>query len=593
MQHYPFPVYFKKAFSNRSIVLHGAKRPASRLWAFASQRGGGKFIPLERSCGECRTMGWVSYRPAPPARPTFDRWQCCGASSTAVDDDDTAGAAAVLQDTAPARGIPIGRREATRTQPSKSRRQLPTRLQGRKGGRQARAGDSPAPVLVALGVLSTMTGFGRGRSSGGQSFMRRQLMRNATSEYLAHENHPCVALRFLLAWPNSYNESRLETRHRADVARFQDEQARHGDMIALNMTEGFFRCPLKYLQWLQLAPVLFADAQWIALADDDIFVALDRLALELRLVATLTAGDSEPILWGLVTWKTFMNNRSLDTSTGFTGWSYADHVAARKREALERCYAAATPHVDASGMLNVSGVTECRQLLAGGQVPEAGRKGSTKMISAVQRRAIDETPPWPMVNGPLFAVSRELAHRIGDDQIPPSWLHTIHNTEFARWSERKHGKVPHVLQHLSCFPMGDSVFGFWIAAMAREGHMPNLTLVNSPLGIQHLPWPSWQFDNRSIVLHGLKGAHNPFWKYASRRARGRFVPTPRVCDTCSQMGWVTYPGSFARDWRCCGDRAPRPSGASHHRSSGTGKQAGRNRKEERSARQAHVVGLGA
>jgi hypothetical protein len=111
--------------------------------------------------------------------------------------------------------------------------------------------------------------------------------------------------------------------------------------------------------------------------------------------------------------------------------------------------------------------------------------------------------------------------------------------------------IPPALAGFSCFPMGDSVFGFWLSAISRERRV-ELTLVNSPLGVQHFAWGSWQFSNRSIVLHGLKGPNNPFWDFAMRRGSGPFVPYPRVCDTCARMGWSSWPESVVNGWRCCG-----------------------------------------
>ena len=61
VQHYPWPVYSaQRGFSNKSIVFHGAKRNTSRAWAYATSHASGPFIPLNRTCGRCREMGWVS-----------------------------------------------------------------------------------------------------------------------------------------------------------------------------------------------------------------------------------------------------------------------------------------------------------------------------------------------------------------------------------------------------------------------------------------------------------------------------------------------------------------------------------------------------
>ena len=37
-----------------------------------------------------------------------------------------------------------------------------------------------------------------------------------------------------------------------------------------------------------------------------------------------------------------------------------------------------------------------------------------------------------------------------------------------------------------------------------------------------------------------------------KRGSGPFVPYPRLCDTCSRMGWSSWPSSVVNGWRCCG-----------------------------------------
>ena len=107
-----------------------------------------------------------------------------------------------------------------------------------------------SPPLVALGVLSTMGAFGRGRSSAAQSATRRELVRNSTRPFV----HSAVALRFVMAMPSEFEG----VKHReALVARAHEEHARHGDIAILNATESFFTCPLKYLLWLRVAPSLY------------------------------------------------------------------------------------------------------------------------------------------------------------------------------------------------------------------------------------------------------------------------------------------------------------------------------------------------
>ena len=85
-----------------------------------------------------------------------------------------------------------------------------------------------------------------------------------------------------------------------------------------------------------------------------------------------------------------------------------------------------------------------------------------------------------------------------------------------------------------------------------------MTLVHTPVGVQHYPWPvysdSKSYSNRSIVAHGAKRPTSRMWAIAERRMSGAFVPFNRTCGTCAaEMGWSSYPGSVFADWQCCGD----------------------------------------
>ena len=410
---------------------------------------------------------------------------------------------------------------------------------------------------MAVGILSTLSSFSRrALSSASHSLMRRSLVRNSTRPLHAQD----VALRFLVASPSRVESPEMR-------AQLHSEMSRFGDLILLNMTEHFLRCPLKYLLWLRLAPALFPKALWIVSGDDDIYVQLEHLSAELRLVGSQTGAESQPVLWGLITWKTFMNSATFDTSTGFTGWLFTDAAATGRRRAVHRCLANspnATPGAEGGPknmLVNTTGVKAC--------------DGLGKAIAAVHRRAIHPNPPWPMANGPLFAVSAPLARLVANDPYPMAWLDGIQRSEVAATMQARKGKIPNHLAGFSCFPMGDSVFGFWLSEISRRHHI-RLTLVNSPLGVQHFAWGSWSFGNRSIVLHGLKGPNNPFWDFAMRRGSGPYIEYPRECDTCASMGWSTWPGSIVNEWTCCGRRvAGLPDKEGKRSPSGTGPRARR------------------
>jgi len=395
--------------------------------------------------------------------------------------------------------------------------------------------------FVALGLLSTQVGFGRQRSTAAKSALRRMLVRNHTVG-LAD-----VATRFVLAASD----------HPTAAARA--EQAAFGDLVFLNMSESFFDCPRKYLLWLRLARTLYPTARYIAAGDDDVFVALPHLSADLH---SVDAGSSDRlVLWGLVTWKAYFNNATYDTSTGFLSWSHVDALAVSRRKRIDECVAelAGSPlareRLLARGEGGRRARSSARSTAYNASAVPACRGLPSKTLSAALRGAVDPQPPFPMVNGPLFALSAELAELVMHDPLPEAWLAGVHATEMARWSAAHGGRVPHLLQSFSCWPMGDSVFGLWLNLISRARHTP-LTLVHTPLRKQHFPWPSWAFSNASIVMHGLKGIGNvAFRDFARRKSAGPFVPTERACGPCKQMGWSSWPGdSVVNGWRCCGPK---------------------------------------
>ena len=85
--------------------------------------------------------------------------------------------------------------------------------------------------------------------------------------------------------------------------------------------------------------------------------------------------------------------------------------------------------------------------------------------------------------------------------------------------------------------------------------------VFGPQFVSHHPLPSTRrgaFGNSSIVLHGLKDrATDEYWHYAKARGAGQYVPPPRQCARCDRQGWVTWPTSPLKRWRCCGPKIKR------------------------------------
>lgn len=373
-------------------------------------------------------------------------------------------------------------------------------------------------AIVALGVLSAAGSTAKSNATTG--VRRREKLREALAPFA---KSTATALRFLVA------DGRLRL---GDAV--YEEARRWRDILFLEMHEDPRRCSLKYLLWLRQAPALFPAAAWFALADDDIYLQVAHLEADLRLVASQTRDAAEHVLYGLLMWKPYYNNATLNPSTGFASWDYHDWAAVAIRRTMRKC-AAALRRSD------VSMLPDGRPVRAHAPACYALRADHMR---AVMGGHVDAMPPFPYINGPLFAVSRSLGGLIASSPLPAAFLAGLERQpKTAKWG-------------ISCTPVVDSILGYWVAATALAANA-SVTLVNSPRGKQHLPWPSWGFGNHSIVVHGLRSSRqDAFRSNAVRNGGGDFVPTPRTCDSCRAMGWTTWPGTPLHDWRCCGVRHP-------------------------------------
>lgn len=432
-------------------------------------------------------------------------------------------------------------------------------------------GSSHLPVpdepFVAVGLLSTARRNTKANAT--QSLGRRATLREDLASF-RHLLGQRVALRFLIARNGRLNSSNPVMREAAD----------QGDIIFLNMTEAKHRCSLKYFLWFGVARKLFPTAQYFVLGDDDVYVQLAHLEADLRLVHAQTAGEG--VLWGLLMWKAYYNNNTMETSTGFTGWDFYDWAAVAQRRAMVKCRTSTAFYLARNESANRTNSPACYII----------RQDHRQ---AVLSGHMDPLPPFPYINGPLFGVSRSLAAMLADDPYPLQWLESLQrNRATVKRAEKLWGfscctqrsrtqnglrSLPRARGHISSIdgpliskplsdceavlrlhqppfacpgPVGDSVLGYWVASIALRRRR-NVTLVNTPFMAQHIPWPSWHFSNRSIVLHGLRTEKHLAFRYAAKQAgAGRFEPVERRCGTCASMGWTTWPGTPMRHWRCCG-----------------------------------------
>jgi hypothetical protein len=308
----------------------------------------------------------------------------------------------------------------------------------------------------------------------------------------------------------------------------------------------------------------------VGFADDDVYIQYSHLAAELEGVRAQRQTPRELSMWGLIFWRPFYNRVTMCAAEGFL-YQEHDGGVSKERVRIERCHAA----------LDIEKRRQDAKRRRVGRVGDHGGGGGAAAAGGfcaaatlgesvkgmVERDEINSSfAPTPMANGPLFTVSRPLAVALAaPDAEPQRWLDQFKRTELVQFA-RSRRRIPYKLRQTGCWPCGDATFGVWLAQLAYNRQHADvaerrITLINAPLYTVHHVMPTRShgaFRNTSVVLHGLKdNTTDEFWELAKQRGSGPFEPTPRVCDSCFRMGWVTWPASPLRRWRCCGRRITR------------------------------------
>ena len=380
--------------------------------------------------------------------------------------------------------------------------------------------------LVALGVMSSAGTSGQATAM--QYVERRNKVRSQHRAFAHVLATHVVEVRFLLGVaPNSSSADAALA-----LAKLNEEAELHKDILRLPMADSRFSCARKPLLWYAHCAKAFPSARYYAVADDDSYVHIERLALDLRSLITNGAAASEDyVLWGFIMWYGVYNNITMVTHEAWGGWQTIDRGARRQRQHLGLC------RTDPSRRV-------CKKL--------AGWAKET-----LQSGGLSDVPPWPVANGPLFAVSRALGRVLVEDSIPANYLEALHQTPRVRKALARVGGPRK--SNYGCWPVYDSVFGFWIARVA-EARGFVVRLVNTPGMVQHHPWPATvkgAFARTSIVMHGLKTSKPKTIAVLANieqhvRRNESFIPFRRKCGRCDEMGWSSWPGSAHAKWQCCG-----------------------------------------
>ena len=401
---------------------------------------------------------------------------------------------------------------------------------------------STSDVVAAVGIMSSMGA--SGQASAAQYRSRRRYVRESFANF--PNVGQSIHVRFLIATPSA-QEAAIQ-----GSDSWQTEVRLHGDFVFLAMNESRFSCALKPLLWYEHCLKHFASAHFFAIADDDTYLQLGHMESDIR---SLRDGAAERlVMWGLVMWYGAYDNVTMVTHETWGGWSYADGGAVKMRRRMDRCRQFAAKYHTLDGRDAASAPRATRRRGHSG-APDPCSRLTPAGRATIVRDGLSDQVPWPIVNGPLFAVSNRLARLLVNDPLPRKYVSDLHQTSRVKMALNRPGGPRK--SNFGCWPVGDTIFGLWVSQLSERDGLP-VELVNTPFMVQHHPWPATvhgAFGNSSIVLHGLKKERNQlkFRSVAASRGLGPFVPFRRKCGGCADMGWSTWPNSVhARSWTCCG-----------------------------------------
>ena len=320
--------------------------------------------------------------------------------------------------------------------------------------------DDVAP-LIALGVLSSKGA--SGQASGAQYLARRTQLRESAARFTSVIERS-LRLRFLLATPPDSV---------GGVASMHDEVSTYRDIVFLPINESRFNCALKPLLWYEHCARAFPTAQYYAIADDDTYLQLEHFVADIR---TLRAAPDANVLWGLVMWYGAYDSATMVLHEAWGGWSYTDAgmVAASHRKSR---LAAQSP-------------SDATNAVVAAAVPSAHRRHTLVLANLRSqprnscRESLGEDAPWPVINGPLFAVSSHLARLLVSDPLPRTYLRELHATHASvqRSREKSPRKSNSMRGRRHDFRPVDLADHYCAQPLRSAGQQSFM--------VQHHPWPA-------------------------------------------------------------------------------------------------------
>ena len=302
---------------------------------------------------------------------------------------------------------------------------------------QADSAARGAPITVAVGVLSAFCQYGSFAAGVWIPTAELRKRRDRLRETAAALAPRQLVLTFLMESPEAAKLPYMwRCKPKGAERAVREEAARTGDIMFLsNYSRDYFGCGWKYALWFKEAIRRYPSVKYIAAADDDTYIHFGHLLDELGTLHREHKG--ERLYWGMMLWRSHYNPVTLEPSANWEGWHFTDKAAVRTRRKLEACFheqqhppsnahppSNTHPPSDTLGGRRLAAPSMLARRDGRSRLMRSGcdSLGAPELIDEAQAGQIDSsTPPFPVANGPLFAISAELASDVASDPLPLMW----------------------------------------------------------------------------------------------------------------------------------------------------------------------------
>ena len=384
--------------------------------------------------------------------------------------------------------------------------------------------------LLAVGLLTMEE----------QAVRRSIARRTMHARYRSLLSRETVVLRYLLpaaaACPHVRTSGEVEPAcdMRAENAKrwaLAAENATHRDLLRLPTPEGATRCWSKVILWMRHALRAWPGVQFVGVADDDVYLALPRLAADL---ASLRAAGHSHVYWGQPMWMGYWNESRFE-GEGFGGTS------AEKDETALAAFL--TAHEQNHGRASVDALHSTSPRRGVGVCSTYSKRDEWMGRSIA-------SGPFMFANTDLAIMGSDLAGRLLDSACLSNFAASFDRAQRTRKFVRR-GQYP-------CEPNIDQLLGYLVAHAAR-----NVTYVQAQFHTQGFPWMTYQHNRptgRAFYVHKL-GSEVWSWRYTDAliAREAPYEPMARECTPCfdswgRSSSWVSgsSPSSLTYStWTCC------------------------------------------